>query len=238
MLSVDPHYKHEITNFSSHISYPGIAPNVPAKRSSMLSSMTLDSMWNFLAHAGYLTFEMKDPTKPEVGYLSIPNQEIRLYWQRQIKQMVDSTISPEYQHRLITALREFDISYLKTFFDEFILLASYRNFSRERDYHLFYFSAFAILFTCYPDDDRVLTSDRESGKGHYDIMIQFRDIKRLVVFEFKWSPFKNELAKYAAISFKQIEDRKYVSDYKGYSALRIGVAFNGKDVSDFVWSME
>ena len=68
---------------------------------------------------------------------------------------------------------------------------------------MFFYGIFAAV--CGPN----ATSNREAGRGGYDIAIAFEDIERLLVFEFKHSKAIDDLEKDAKVGLKQILEKKY-----------------------------
>lgn len=84
----------------------------------------------------------------------------------------------------------------------------------------------------------VLTSDRESGFGRYDVMLEPRNPEDdAMILEFKvFQPRKeNDLQDTVKFALQQIEDRKYeaILVEKGVSKEKIrkyGFAFRGKEV--------
>ena len=84
----------------------------------------------------------------------------------------------------------------------------------------------------------MITSNRESGFGRYDVMLEPKDSKNdAIIIEFKVFNAKkeNSLEETVESALKQIEERKYeaVLNAKGIPGTRIrkyGFAFEGKNV--------
>lgn len=104
----------------------------------------------------------------------------------------------------------------------------------ERFYHGFVLGLMVDL-----GDRYIITSNRESGFGRYDVVLEPRDkANNAYIFEFKvHDPIDDEdtLEDTLANALKQIEEKQYEADllHKGMDASRIykyGFAFEGKTV--------
>ena len=108
----------------------------------------------------------------------------------------------------------------------------------ERFYHGFVLGLMVAL-----EDRYVITSNRESGFGRYDIMLEPRDIQDAgMIIEFKVQAAKDEktLEDTVKSALWQIEEKQYASvlEEKGVSKNRIrkyGFAFCGKRVLIGKW---
>ena len=102
----------------------------------------------------------------------------------------------------------------------------------ERFYH-----GFVLGLIVDKSDDYMVKSNRESGYGRYDVVMEPKDIKNVaVIMEFKVlnkRAGEESLGDTAANALKQIEDKKYDADLlqRGIPAeniLKYGFAFEGE----------
>ena len=107
------------------------------------------------------------------------------------------------------------------------------NSEPEKFYHGFVLGLMVEL-----SDDYILTSNRESGFGKYDIMLEpFDKSKNAIIIEFKVRNEKKEksLEETVQTALKQIEAKQYEANLitKGFPTEKIkkyGFAFEGKEV--------
>ena len=98
------------------------------------------------------------------------------------------------------------------------------------------FSKVLLEGLCAAMEQYLVTSNRESGEGRYDICLQPRN-SRLpgVVIELKAGKdcSASELQRLAKMALQQIEDRQYDSELRSQgvqTVFKYGVAFSGKAV--------
>lgn len=83
-------------------------------------------------------------------------------------------------------------------------------------------------------DKYYVKSNRESGYGRYDILLEPRNEKDTAfILEFKIAKNENELEKKLEEALKQIEDRKYDVELKNkniFDIFKVAFVFYGKKV--------
>ena len=203
----------------------------------------LHAIWSLLLACGYLKVETYtvDGNYGECDYtLSLTNKEVRLMF----RHMIDgwfADYTPAY-NAFIKALLQEDKKAMNVYMNQ-TALATFSSFDTgnkpsetaepERFYHGFVLGLIVDLADRYR-----ITSNRESGFGRYDVMLEpLRDGNPAFVLEFKvHDPEEEEtLADTVAAALRQIEEKAYDTELtaRGIPGERIrhyGFAFAGKTV--------
>lgn len=203
----------------------------------------LHAIWSLLLACGYLKVESYtvDRNYGECDYtLSLTNKEVRLMF----RHMIDSWFAeytPAY-NAFIKALLRDDKKAMNIYMNQ-TALATFSSFDTgnkpsetaepERFYHGFVLGLMVDLADRYR-----ITSNRESGFGRYDVMLEpLKDGNPAFVLEFKVHDSEEEetLADTVAAALRQIEEKAYDTELtaRGISRERIrhyGFAFAGKTV--------
>ncbi len=201
------------------------------------------AIWSLFLASGYLkvknyTFHME--CGRETYELVLTNKEVRLMFERMIRGWF-SEKDPAYNSFIRALLRD-DKKEMNLYMNK-VALATFSYFDTgkkvseaaepERFYHGFVLGLLVELQGRYH-----LTSNRESGYGRYDVMLEpLRDEDPAVILEFKvYDPAEERtLEDTAKAALAQIEKKKYgaVLEAKGIAPDRIrqyGFAFEGKKV--------
>ena len=208
------------------------AAEVPIEKYISLKSLSNaaedDAFYSLLVQAGYLTLlEMRGPS----ALVTIPNKELVQVWKSfiirtlytgatQIKTLFDNV-----DNKLAFAR---DLEYFLTDRLSYHDLAKHSGESvlraKEQAYHLYLLgllSAFEDIKCHYP------LSNRESGNGRYDILLE--RLHLIIIFELKACESGDELDKKAQEALEQIEIKRYgVENAQGKKLLKVGIAFCGK----------
>jgi len=182
------------------------------------------SILHFLVHTGYLTYTVENG-KP---FVSIPNKELRLCWEKDVIPLLKNKLQLTFSSELKESLGNFDTENIVNLMNDVLLRASYLDFSNsyENSYHMLYLGYFSALF--YGESNVIISSNREAGLGRYDIRIEFRNLKKVIVFELKKSSSEKNLDSDVDNALDQILRQKYTSDLSGYQCLLVGAAFYKK----------
>ena len=201
------------------------------------------AIWSLLLACGYLKVEAYtvDGNDGECDYiLSLANKEVWLMCRRMIDGWF-TEYTPAY-NAFIKALLLDDKKAMNVYMNQ-TALATFSSFDAgnnpsettepERFYHGFVLGLMVDLADRYR-----ITSNRESGFGRYDVMLEpLRDGDAAFVLEFKVHDSEDEetLADTVAAALRQIEEKAYDTELavRGISRERIrhyGFAFAGKTV--------
>ena len=202
-----------------------------------------DAIWSLLLASGYLKvlqYEPMEMTENDPVYeLAITNMEVRRMFRGMVQGWFKS-IKTEY-NSFIEALLKGDLDTMNSYMNRIVLQTfSYFDTANdllgeqpERFYHGFVLGLIVEL-----DEEYIISSNRESGFGRYDVALEPKDkTKNAVIIEFKvFNPRKEKtLEDTVHTALEQIEEKKYETALitRGIPKERIykyGFAFEGKNV--------
>ena len=191
------------------------------------------SIYSFLLMAGYLkpVGERMLIGSSDFYAVAIPNKEITGVYRSEILGKLETIIRQSTASAIQLAVYTNDAQALQQNLRKLLLQsASCFDTVGENFYHGL------LLGLCAAMEQYLVTSNRESGEGRYDICLQPRN-SRLpgVVIELKAGKdcSASELQRLAKMALQQIEDRQYDSELRSQgvqTVFKYGVAFSGKAV--------
>ena len=88
-------------------------------------------------------------------------------------------------------LQQFDTNEMQKDMRQTLLHLSYFDTMTESSYHNFFFGG--LFSTLHDYKDVFVNSNKEAGSGRFDVIVEFRSLKKAICFEFKKSKSKKEL---------------------------------------------
>ena len=188
-------------------------------------------LWELFVFSGYLKLEKKvnKDINDDLYLLKIPNLEVKTFFHRSfIESFLDSM---DTFREMLNALKKKDeeifTERLQTIFNVSI---SYYDVGKEEKYY--HNILLGMILSLQKEYD--ITSNRESGSGRYDIVLEPKDRnKTAFVLEFKVGDNEEELEKLSQVAIEQIEKKEYASSMKAKGIndiLAVGIVFYKKKI--------
>ena len=203
------------------------------------------AVWSLLVASGYLkvvsyeAMDLIEGSREPLYELALTNHEVKCMFYKMVRDWFGS-VKPVY-HNFMKAMMLGDLDAMNTYmnritkqvFSYFDTSASATDSEPERFYHGFVLGLLVDL-----NDSYIITSNRESGFGRYDIMLEPKNKQEnAIIIEFKVFNEKREktLEDTVAAALQQIEEKQYEAALiaNGIEKSRIrkyGFAFEGKNV--------
>ena len=205
-----------------------------------------DAVWSLLLATGYLkvmdTESFAGDRENEPYYtLALTNREVRMMFKNMVRGWFSGDHVQTVYNDFIQAMLDDNVRMMNAFMNQ-VALRTFSSFdsgnkpSEEAEPERFY-HGFVLGMVVNMADTYEVRSNRESGFGRYDVMLEPRDKNgKAFIFEFKvLNPYEDEktLADTLAAAHRQIEEKKYETELiaRGFAPERIrkyGFAFQGK----------
>ncbi|WP_339012193.1 ATP-binding protein [Fusobacterium animalis] len=185
-----------------------------------------EEIWELFLFSGYLTIDEKIGEDYENVYaLRLPNREVKEFFKQKF---IDMNFGESLFRNTMEALKKNKIDNFEKYLQNIILKStSYYDGKNEDFYH-----GLILGMTLYLDRDYYVNSNRESGLGRYDVIIEPKNKNnRGYILEFKVVKDEKDLEKSSKEAIEQIIDKKYDTSLKerGIKDITlIGIAFFGK----------
>lgn len=202
-----------------------------------------DAIWSLLLASGYLKIEkteFDERTGELEYYLSLTNKEVRIMFLRMIRDWFanyDCGYNEFIQALLSNDLEAMNVYMNRVALNTFSFFDSGKRPSAESEPERFY-HGFVLGLLVELEDRYYISSNRESGFGRYDVILEPRDKnENAYIIEFKvYAPEKEKtLEDSVKNALAQIEERKYATELikrgiRAENIRRYGFAFCGKKV--------
>ena len=211
-----------------------------------------NAIWSLFLASGYLKAEgskLNEDTGVELYELALTNKEVQIMFQKMIRKWF--TRSGTIYNGFIRALLQDDVKSMNAYMNRVALATisyfdSGRNPSMETQPERFY-HGFVLGLAVELADRYIITSNRESGFGRYDVVMEPRNgtdnavinhcDRNAIIMEFKVrdSGEEKSLEDTADAALKQIEELRYQADLEnrgipGGRIRKYGFALEGKEV--------
>ena len=192
------------------------------------------SVYSFLLVAGYLKVVRSDSAfgGDFMCEVALPNKEITFVYNKEILSKLNNIIPQATAIAIQEAIYSGDGESLQEQLGKLLIQsASCYDTAGENFYHGLVLGLCAML-----DNRYIITSNRESGEGRYDISLCPKDSKMpgiIIELKAEKDADEKELKELAKVALKQIIDKKYDTEMqtKGIkNVIKYGVAFSGKHV--------
>ena len=192
------------------------------------------TIFSFLLFSGYLKARSIGRLHDEILYeVSIPNTEVAIIMRRTVMSWFKDTRQSEKLRMMLKALVEDYIPEFAKILNNFVVeTLSYFDTAGKDEEKVY--QAFILGMLLNLTDTHVVTSNRESGYGRYDITVVPKNTKqRAFIMELKKIDDYHEETKDEALdnALKQIEDKQYEVSIRqlGITEItKLGVVFDGK----------
>ncbi len=195
-----------------------------------LANSSEENLWSILYLTGYLT-QVRDGRYPEgfqkeegTTVLHIPNEEVKTIFEDTIAKWFRDTVTGMDRRELLEAWWSGEDRKLTELVTD-ILFDTISYFDYKEDYY-HAFTAGLFVGAGY-----AVSSNKEQGTGHADIVVKDRSNRRALIIEIKHSKKEGDMEKDCRKAIEQIRRKGYArTDLKGYrTVLCYGAAFFEKD---------
>ena len=193
-----------------------------------------DNIWGLMLGTGYLKVSEVVNLAEGIYKVKLPNYEIKLLFQEIVRDWFKDKVPGYNLQSILKDLVELNLSEFEKKFRRLVEeMFSYMDVGRDTAENFYH--AFVLGMLVGLKDSYYVNSNRESGMGRYDIMLEPHDkTKNSFIIEFKVADDmeENTIEDVISNAKKQIEDRDYESNLRerGFNNItKMVFAFKGKE---------
>ena len=182
-----------------------------------------EEVWELLLFSGYLTIDEKIGEDYENVYtLRLPNREVKEFFKQKF---IDINFGESLFRNTMESLKKNKIEDFEKYLQNILLRStSFNDIKNEDFYH-----GLILGMSLFLDKDYYVNSNKESGLGRYDIIIEPKNKNsRGFILEFKVAKEEEDLNKVSKEAIEQIINKKYDTQLKerGIKDITlVGIAF-------------
>ena len=182
-----------------------------------------EEVWELLLFSGYLTIDEKIGEDYENVYtLRLPNREVKEFFKQKF---IDINFGESLFRNTMESLKKNKIEDFEKYLQNILLRStSFNDIKNEDFYH-----GLILGMSLFLDKDYYVNSNKESGLGRYDIIIEPKNKNsRGFILEFKVVKEEEDLNKVSKEAIEQIINKKYDTQLKerGIKDITlVGIAF-------------
>jgi len=194
-----------------------------------------EAVWSLLVYAGYLNAQILEYRTDGLikCRLTIPNYEVSGDYSRFVDEWYKEAIGVDqylaFLNSLITGDMEDFQKHLINYIDQSISYFDLGQKTPEKIYHVFVLGLVVGL-----RDDYLIKSNKEAGKGRFDLALIPKDKQHAgIIIEFKSVEHEPKLKQAAKNALQQIKKQNYIAELQAQDVnqiIGIGIAFSGKKV--------